>query len=248
MKILVISMLALVALQTQAQSKHRFALYGSPLLGKSMNYYTNTPYVKLKQPYKLGFGLGLVYDYGFHNNFGLRTGFEYNYTRRQIRTENTNDLIIITTTSAQERTIYLNSVQIPINIYYKLNSDFGNFKLLFGFGYQIHLSGKFKDMFQTTRTSNILLNQTNVTTSTNEGVILFQKAPDNTDANALYHKRGNLCINMGLAYEYKEYMIEFKYMYGVGNQYALPQNPNNNVVTDRYSTSTFGLSLGYFIK
>src|SRR6478752_3468876 len=119
MKTLVISILALVVLQTQAQSKHRFALYGSGLLGKSINFYTDTPYDKVKQPYKLGYGFGILYDYEFHSNFGIRLGLEYLYTRRLIRTEDMNDLAFATNIIANEKTIYLNSLQVPLNIYYK---------------------------------------------------------------------------------------------------------------------------------
>lgn len=231
-----------------AQNTHRFAIHGDIILGKSTNFYTSTPYRKLVQPSKLGIGGGLLYDLEFKNNFGLRSGLDYIYARREIRTENTNNLIFFTNTSSYDRMLHLNSIQVPLNTYYKFDLPYGGLKLFVGAVYQIHLNGNFTDIRQNTQTSNILINQSNTTTSITEGAILFEKVPNEAPQNVVYHKRTNLGIDIGIAYEYKKYMVEFKYVMGLMNQYALPKNKDSNIVVDKYTTSTFALGLGYFLK
>lgn len=201
-------------------------------------------------PYRSGFTLGGTYDYGFHNNFGLRTGLEYQYAGRKVRIENSNSLLggLIAVKSSIEKTFYLNSLNVPLHVYYKLNSDYGNFKFLLGLGYQFNISGTYLEVQQSTQTSILLPNQANTNTNTAEGQLIFAKIPEEQGFTSPYHKRYNLSFNIGTAYEYKKFMVELRYTVGLINQYAKPAKQDSNVNRDRYTTGTIGLHLGYYLS
>lgn len=233
-----------------AQERHKFALQGGYLLGKIFNYYTGLDYKKLETPFRSGFSLGGSYDHEFHKNFGLKTGLEYHYVGRRVRIENSTNLLggVIAVKSSIEKTFYFNSLQVPLHAYYKVNSDFGDFKFLLGLGYQFHISGTYLEIQQSTQTSILLPNQANVSTTTQEGYLVFEKIPEGEGFTTPYHKRYNISFNIGTAYEYKKFIVELRYMLGLVNQYAHPEREDSNVKRDRYSTGTLGLNVGYYIS
>lgn len=246
---MIIVLLTTLSFCGYAQQRHHFALHGGYLLGKILNYYSGLDYKKITTPYRSGFCIGATYDYGFHNNFGLETGLEYHYAGRKVRIENSSNVFggVVAIKSSIEKTFYLSSLNIPLDLYYRLNSDFGDFKFLVGLAYQAHLSGTYLEMQQTTRTSILVPNQANVNTTLQEGNIIFAKIPEDQEFTTPYHRRYNFTFNIGTAYEYKRFIVELKYMMGLVNQYALPQKQDSNVNRDRYNTGTVGLQVGYHL-
>ncbi|HTF82416.1 MAG TPA: hypothetical protein VL947_11850, partial [Cytophagales bacterium] len=101
---------------------------------------------------------------------------------------------------------------------------------------------------EVTRTTNLFINQVTVTKSSTMGRLQFRDVPDNPDSKYRYHRRRNLSLNLGFVYEYYRFLVEVKYEFGLANQLALPASKDSEVVTDRYNTSTLGLSLGYYLK